>query len=115
METKLPEIKWRCLKHDFVRVSGEVCPKCEEHRATNVTKGNIYEHYDGGRYIVLMDDLNWEHNRENLVVYTDLDYDLAVNWVKSLSNFTEVFPDGTPRFRYIGHCDIRVKNQKLFI
>lgn len=103
MKTELPEIKWRCLKHDFVRVEGEVCPKCEEHRKRSVKKGNIYEHYKGGQYKILC-LARMEDSWELVATYTATEYEGLV-WCRPVSDILKILPDGTPRFKYIGHSD----------
>lgn len=108
MKTKLPEVKWRCLAHGYVSSSylEDNCPQCEEYNRENLVAGNIYEHYKGGEYKVIISDAIFEHNQEQLVVYIDNTDPYSIHWVRSYKDFTFVFPDGTPRFKYLrNECD----------
>lgn len=67
-------------------------------------KPGLYEHYKGGKYRAL--HLVKHHETEELyVVYVSLTYGSIYlrEWqMPTADSWTDIMPDGTPRFRFIG-------------
>lgn len=105
IEIGLPEVKWKCLAHGYVRSSklGDSCPDCDEENRkyddycrNNVVEGNVYEHYKGGEYKVLIIALCYKTMSKHVIYEIgDKIFDMP------LSEFVEIFEDGTPRFKYL--------------
>ena len=70
---------------------------------TEVTKDHLYEHYKGGRYLVLFiaDESTNERIGNKVVVYVSLTF--GVVKCRDESEFTEIveWPDGSKKQRFI--------------
>lgn len=61
-------------------------------------KPGVYEHYKGGRYLVL-GVATYSEDGGKLVVYVPLYEAHFPLWALPLGRFTDVLPEGRPRFR----------------